>query len=156
MFEQVAQQLSPAELSLVQPRLFYRGATLPFSEMALLFQMADAYLAPYHGEGFVTPALEAIACGCPVICTAGGPTDDFTTSDFALRIESRVEPIGAEDGTAGQMLLPDIHSLYKHMLTVIEQPDIAARARLAGPQFVNEKFTWKLVVDRLLQVLFPE
>ncbi|MEG3991676.1 hypothetical protein QUA13_32115 [Microcoleus sp. S28C3] len=34
-------------------------------------------------------SLEATACGLPVICTAGGPTDDFTYPDLALPVESK-------------------------------------------------------------------
>jgi hypothetical protein len=38
------------------------------------------------------------------------------------------------------------------MQTVIEQPALIAKARLAGPHFVSEKFTWKHAVDKLLDV----
>jgi glycosyltransferase involved in cell wall biosynthesis len=150
--------LTPDDLALIRPRMHYQGGILPIEEVALLYQMADAYVAPYFGEGFALPVLEAIACGCPVICTGGGSTDDFTNADVALRIESHLKsvPSHAEQGETLTMQVPDMDSLIRQMLTVIEQPAYAARARSAGPKFVNENFTWKLVVDRLLEVLFPD
>jgi glycosyltransferase involved in cell wall biosynthesis len=151
-----AQSLTPAEVALIQPRLHYIGGTLSFRKMAQLFQMADAYVAPYLAEAFALPVLEAIACGCPVICTAGGPTDDFTTPDFALRIESHEKSTPSEDGSIQHITVPNINSLFQQMLRIVEQPDITARARMTGPRFVNQNFTWKSAVDRLLQVIFPE
>jgi glycosyltransferase involved in cell wall biosynthesis len=149
--------LTPHDLMLIRPRMHYQGGILPIHEMALLYQMADAYVAPYFGEGFALPVLEAIACGCPVICTAGGSTDDFTNPDVALQIQSSPgtvpSPYEGEDTLTIQV--PDTDSLIQQMLKVIEQPAFTARARLAGPKFVNENFTWKLIVDRLLEVLFP-
>lgn len=37
-----------------------------------LYSAAEAFLFPSHYEGFGIPALEAMACGCPVICSDGG------------------------------------------------------------------------------------
>lgn len=50
---------------------------LNLAQLNSLYNMADAYLTPYRAEGFNLPALEAQACGTPVIATAGGATDDF-------------------------------------------------------------------------------
>jgi len=156
LLKEQARNLSPAELSLIQPRVRYIGGTVPFRQVALLSQMADAYVAPYYGEGFAMPVLEAIACGCPVICTAGGPTDDFTTPDFSLRINSNLESVPSPDGGVDLVTAPNFDNLLEHMLAVIEQPDLRARARLAGPKFAVDNFTWKAAVDRLLAVLFPQ
>jgi glycosyltransferase involved in cell wall biosynthesis len=149
-------KLTPAETEMIKPRLRYIGGSATFREMAMLYQAADAYVAPYCAEGFALPVLEAMACGCPVICTAGGSTDDFTTGDFALGIKSTLKQIPAPDGGRDLITEPDPGSLLQQMLTVIEQPDFAARARVAGPRYANERFTWKIVVDRLLKVLFPK
>ncbi len=62
----------------VAERLIYEGRTLSEQGMAHLFRTADCYVAPYRAEGFNLPVLEAMACGVAVVCTAGGPTDEFT------------------------------------------------------------------------------
>ena len=49
---------------------------------------------PYRGEGFCLPALEAMACGVPVIVPEGGPTDDFVDESVGWRIPAERKPFG--------------------------------------------------------------
>nr|WP_281418488.1 glycosyltransferase [Azospirillum soli] len=149
--------LTDQERERVRPRLRYTGKSLPFRLMARLYQAADAYVSPYRGEGFNMPVLEAVACGLPVICTAGGSTDDFTTPDFALRIESRIEPFvpyPQVPDIKGWALRPDPDHLLALMTQVIERSEFREQARRAGPAFVANGFTWRHAVDRLLDVAF--
>ncbi len=148
-----AQILTPQEADRTLPRVTYLGQPLPFADMARLYQAADAYVSPYVAEGFNMPVLEAIACGLPVICTAGGATDDFTHPDFALRIQSRPQQVTFASGQVGTGLVPDYNHLVFLMQTAIAQPEIAQRARQTGPAFVNQGFTWSRVVDQLLIAL---
>jgi glycosyltransferase involved in cell wall biosynthesis len=134
--------------------LHYRGGAAPFEDMAMLYQLADAYVAPYRAEGFCLPALEAAACGAPVICTAGGPTDDFIRDEFGLRIRSKLTENPDHHGETGTYLEPELDHLVELMCRVIEKPEIGRRAREAGPKFVQENFTWGHAVERLLPVLF--
>jgi glycosyltransferase involved in cell wall biosynthesis len=41
-------------------------------ELAVLYRHASAFLMPSLYEGFGLPVLEAMACGCPVVCSNGG------------------------------------------------------------------------------------
>ena len=154
-FTQLVADLSPFELQILEPRLIWLENTLGFADMAKLYQAADAYVSPYLAEGFNMPVLEAAACGTVVICTQGGATDDFTTTEFALPILSQEEQIKQESGMWYHYLRPDSEHLLHQMNTVLECPDICAQARLAGPAFINEKFTWKQVTAQLLKTLFP-
>jgi glycosyltransferase involved in cell wall biosynthesis len=152
-------RLTQAELALIQPRLMYVDKTLSFAEVARLYQAADAYVSPYSAEGFNMPVLEAVACGLPVICTAGGSTDDFTGDDykadeFALRIQSKTVPMQLTPDCGGFALQPDFNHLVHQMMTAVESPDLGARARAAGPAFVRRGFTWEQVCARLMEVLF--
>lgn len=45
---------------------------VPDDVLASLYQCARLYLAPSRHEGFGIPLLEAFACECPVMCSAGG------------------------------------------------------------------------------------
>jgi len=148
------QGLTPAEIQLVQPRLAYAGHTLPFRQIGELYQAMDAYVSPYTAEGFNLPALEAAACGMPVICTAGGSTDDFTSAEFALPIAAKVQQVMVKEAQ-GWLLVPSLDSLIAQMTAAIERPEFAAQARIAGPRSVANGFLWSQVVDRLLQVLSP-
>ncbi len=42
---------------------------VPLDELAGFYSMASVYVQPSHYEGFGLPVLEAMACGCPVVCT---------------------------------------------------------------------------------------
>lgn len=139
----------------IMQRLIYIGETLPFSKVSQLYQAADAYVSPYFTEGFNMPVLEAIACGLPVICTKGGPTDDFTTQDFALYIESKLQECRLDEHNTGLMLLPDIKHLIELMTVIIERQDFRSQARTRGPLFIAAGFTWQRVIDQLLDVLVP-
>ena len=65
--------------------LYYDGM-LTDADVAALYRSCDVFLAPYRGEGFGLPVLEAMACGLPVIVTAGGATDDFVDDAVGFRI----------------------------------------------------------------------
>ena len=147
-------ELSFDEAEKVLPRMAYIGETLPFAKMAQLYQAADAYVSLYLAEGFNLPALEAIACGLPIICTKGGPTDDFTTPDFAWHVESTFQE-GTSNDRQIFRLMPDLEHSIALMKNIIEQPELCDRSREAGPKFVATGFTWKHVTDQLLEVLVP-
>ncbi|MBE9187660.1 glycosyltransferase family 4 protein [Microcoleus sp. LEGE 07076] len=144
--------LDDAERARVLPRLIYTGNQLSFAQIAEFYQAADVYVSPYLAEGFNLPVLEAAACGLLVICTAGGPTDDFTRSDFALRIESKFTAVVVGEETLF-MLAPEWEHLTDLMCTAIERPELAAKARVAGPGFAVENFSWRCGVDRLFEVI---
>ena len=90
-----------------------------------------------------------------MICTAGGPTDDFVTEDFALQIASTLEPVAVSDTPRAMGLIPDLDHLVHLMLCVIDDADFRESARAAGPMHVGERFTWAKVVDGLLPIILP-
>ncbi|HEX4794355.1 MAG TPA: glycosyltransferase family 4 protein [Humisphaera sp.] len=151
LLKEAAKELTEAQIALVQPRLGYWGGVWPMARMAELNQSADVYVSPYNAEGFNLPALEAAACGLPLICTAGGPTDEFTNDNFRLKIESTTE--ATPDAQPGRLLVPNFDSLFAHMCRVLEDQSFTQQARAAGPEYVASRFTWRLVVDQLLATL---
>ena len=66
--------------------IVYLDDELPFAELPSLYRAADVAVLPYRAEGFCLPALEAMACGVPVIHNGEGPTREFVgdTGGWAL------------------------------------------------------------------------
>jgi glycosyltransferase involved in cell wall biosynthesis len=145
--------LTQDEFNKVKGRLIYIGNTVPFSKIVQLYQAADAYVSPYLAEGFNMPVLESISCGLPVICTKGGPTDDFTTPMSTLHIDSTLHETQLAQGYTGFLLVPDLEHLIELMKQVIEDQSFVTQARKTGHEFVKTHFTWRAVVDQLLNVL---
>ena len=45
-------------------------------DLSALYSLAQALVFPSHDEGFGLPPLEAMACGCPVVCSGGAPLEN--------------------------------------------------------------------------------
>lgn len=136
------------------PELLFLDEDVPFAELPSLYRAADVLVQPYRAEGFCLPALEALACGVPLIVTAGGPTDDFASDTCAWRIPAVRAPLGkdvfATDGLAlagtGFTLEPDADSLVRALREAAEPLARAARAGAARAH--AERFGWDLAAER--------
>jgi glycosyltransferase involved in cell wall biosynthesis len=146
--------LTQAEINRIRPKMKFIDRVLSFADIAKLYHLADVYISPYSAEAFNMPVLEAIASGLPVICTRGGSTDDFTTDDFALRVNSARFAPRDIPGVNGFALRIDFNHLVHQMMVALESPRLAEKARTAGPAFVAAGHTWRHVTQKLLRVLF--
>lgn len=130
----------------VASRVTYIGNSLPLADLAALFRAADAYVSPYRGEGFNLPVLEAAASGLPVVCTAGGATDDFTAPEFALRVEAALDE-------GARVLSPSPDHLLVQLRRCTEDEAWRQGARAAGPAFVAAGHTWRHAAAGLLRAV---
>jgi glycosyltransferase involved in cell wall biosynthesis len=135
------------------PRIVYLHRDMPVAELASLYRTCDVLVHPYRGEGFGMPVLEAMACGLPVIVTAGGPTDEFCPDDACWRIRSRrnrypEKRCGQWATTAWPwMLEPDPGHLRE--LLVEAAGDAAARSsRGRAGRTAAERWSWDEVAGR--------
>lgn len=90
-------------------RITYITDEMSPDELAALYRACDVLVTPYRGEGFCLPALEAMACGLPVIHTAIGPTNEFVPADGGWAVPAERAPL--RDGAR----LPELASAgYVH------------------------------------------
>ena len=73
--EQVLQAIADDATS----EIVYIDRNMTEGLLASLYTACDCLVAPYRGEGFGLPILEAMACGLPAIVPRGGASDDFVT-----------------------------------------------------------------------------
>ncbi|HEY3700648.1 MAG TPA: glycosyltransferase family 4 protein [Acidimicrobiales bacterium] len=92
-----------------------------------LYAEAEVAVVPSLYEGFSLPAIEAMACGVPVVATTGGALP---------------EVVGA-DGVTGLLVPPgDPGALAMAIGTALDQPGLRDRIGAAGRARVLERFTW--------------
>jgi glycosyltransferase involved in cell wall biosynthesis len=97
-------------------------------ELACLYAEAQVAVVPSLYEGFSLPAIEAMACGVPLVATTGGAIP---------------EVVGA-DGTTGLLVTPDDpEALASGIRRVLEDDDLAARLGEGGRRRVLGRFTWQ-------------
>ncbi len=147
--------LSTEEMELLADRVIYLGAMVSNKELAQIFQCADVYVSSYYAEGFNLPVLEAAACGLPVICTAGGPTDDFTHESFALRINSELHDTIVKNEHR-VYLMPSLQHLEELMTKSYSDTEWRKKAGQAAAEYVRNGYTWKQVTQKLQNTIFPQ
>ncbi|HZQ82084.1 MAG TPA: glycosyltransferase [Gaiellaceae bacterium] len=121
---------------------------VPFAQLPALYRAADVLVQPYRAEGFCLPALEALACGVPLIVTAGGPTEDFVSDACAWRVPAARTPmapnafehIGLALAGRGLMLEPDTELLAAALREATAPAERGARA--ANAREHAERFGW--------------
>jgi glycosyltransferase involved in cell wall biosynthesis len=98
-------------------------------ELARLYGEAEVAVVPSLYEGFSLPAIEAMACGVPVVATTGGALPEVvgTSEETGLLVEPN-----------------DPEALVAAIGRLLD--DVALRDRLgaAGRQRVMERFTWQV------------
>jgi glycosyltransferase involved in cell wall biosynthesis len=99
-----------------------RTGYLPHDVLPALLRCADAVAYPSLEEGFGLPALEALACGAPLVTTSGSAMDELV-------------------GDAALLVPPGDPALVAEALERALDPVTAARLRAAGPRQAAG-FTW--------------
>jgi glycosyltransferase involved in cell wall biosynthesis len=97
-------------------------------ELVDLYAEAEVAVVPSLYEGFSLPAIEAMACGVPVVATTGGALPEVV----------------GNDGETGLLVAPDDpEALAKGIRRVLDSPELAARLGQAGMDRVLDRFTWQ-------------
>jgi alpha-1,3-rhamnosyl/mannosyltransferase len=102
-------------------------------ELIALYNRASAFVFPSRYEGFGLPILEAMACGCPVICSNTTSLPEVA-GDAALLIDPQ-DPVALAEAIA----------------TILTDQERRTRLGLAGIQRAGA-FTWTRTAEQTLAV----
>lgn len=103
-------------------------------DLAALYSMATAYVAPSLYEGFGFPVLEAMACGTAVVCSDGGSLPEVA-GEAALVVPAQ-----------------DTATLAQAITRVVADDDLRRNLIMKGYQNLN-RFSWEKAARETLAVL---
>jgi glycosyltransferase involved in cell wall biosynthesis len=120
----------------VRERTAFLG-TVQREDMPETINSAKLVTVPSRYESFGLPALEAMACGVPVLATRVGGLPEVI------------------DDTVGILFEPNDHeSLAQAIHTSVKDTSLTERVAINGPAKAAQ-YDWSVVAPRILQVLFP-
>jgi glycosyltransferase involved in cell wall biosynthesis len=93
-----------------------------------LYAEAELGVVPSLYEGFSLPAVEAMACGVPLVATTGGALP---------------EVVGPDGESALTVPPKDTSALTTAILRALGDPDLRARLGEGGRRRVLDRFTWR-------------
>jgi glycosyltransferase involved in cell wall biosynthesis len=82
-----------------------RAGYVAAEDLPALYSLAQAFVFPSHDEGFGLPPLEAMACGCPVVCSGGAPVENCGSAAVACDL---CDPASITDAVSLLLDRPDI------------------------------------------------
>lgn len=160
--QSVAQQIDQLAQDASLPRIIHWAADVPDADMPALYRAADVVVQPYRAEGFCLPALEAMACGIPLIVTEGGGARDFTLAEAGWFLPARPQTqwtlgqlgyTSPTDTTPAPHLEPDLDALIAALRSAFTSPTATRQAMGAAGRRQAEAWSWEASARRAQQAL---
>ncbi|MDR0491617.1 MAG: glycosyltransferase family 4 protein [Oscillospiraceae bacterium] len=107
---------------------------LDISDLRKLYSTADVSIVPSRREPFGLVAIEALACGCPVVATNQGGLPDIINSDVGSLVD-----------------VDDAIGLSSAILRELYRPDIAQRRENAA-KYALETYAQNSIIDELVEI----
>jgi glycosyltransferase involved in cell wall biosynthesis len=109
---------------------------VPEERIIELYAEARLAVVPSLYEGFSLPAIEAMACGTPLIATSGGALPEVV----------------GRDGETALMVPPgDSEALGAKIRWALDQPDLRATVGQSGRQRVIDQWSWRHTAESTVE-----
>ncbi len=157
----IGEKIIDAARDPTRPEILYLDRHFQEGELVRLYNACDVLLAPYRGEGFALPVLEAMACGLHVIVTSGGATDDYVDGSCGTRIPSdkSISTDRLRDGTKCVapifLRVADVHEVVRSLRWAYDYRHLGAELGQVATKRARHEWTWDQGVDRAI-VRFEE
>lgn len=109
----------------------YFTGSLPQEEVSKIFNIASVSLVPSRREPFGLVAVEALACGTPVIATNEGGLPEFVNEEVGSLIDA-----------------DDHEQLAEHTIRAIRENWKETKGRTAA-EYAKENYTWSGIIKRI-------
>lgn len=155
----------------IDKNVIYETNTISRNFMPYLFGACDIYAAPSRLEGFGMPQVEAGACEKPVISIkAMGMLDTLVhnetafLAEIARRIDVNEVTLGGESGFEDKHKVifetprtvdyrANVQDIARYLLLLMEDAPMRKKMGKAGRERVVEKFDYRVVARRFLQII---
>jgi glycosyltransferase involved in cell wall biosynthesis len=119
----------------VRQHVTFTGA-VPEASLPLYYNACDAFIFPNENQTWGLAAIEALACGRPVIVSTGCGVSEVVV-----------------DGVHGLLVPPRRPDLIANCLTrLMDDPDLRRRLGEAGRRLVEGELSWRRYAERMLTV----
>lgn len=109
-------------------------------ELSRIYRECDMFVFPSHSEGLGKALIEAMSCGCPIICS------DIDTFKEVI--------IHEENGLMAKVNSPE--SLAKCIVKYLDDPYLLKKCSINARKTIEEHYSKQVEVDRWLQLLESE
>ena len=113
-------------------------SNLSQTELRKIYCEAELAVIPSLYEGFGFAAVEAMACGIPLISTSGGALPEVIKDTGII-----IEPKSSKD-------------IYTSILRFFSSPDLAKQYSEKALKRVNSKFSWEVIAKKYEEQYFKE
>ncbi len=120
--------------SILKRRVIFTGILLGAGKTGAFFA-SDIFILPSYGENFGIAALEALACGLPVLLTK----ETGLSSDL-------------KESGAGLIFKREVSDISKNIERLISNPDLREAMSSRGRELVRKRFDLEVTVDRMVSL----